>query len=208
MVSAVLLLLSVVQLGCVVLLHPRIAAGWNIWLLRVVGVGLAYDAAVFGLGAMLGTGPLLHGLSIGRFVGHAVLTPLLVLWAAPLLANRRSIPWWGWVLFVGSMLWGVAELSGLVLEPRRFADTLRYVPETVSGPPFATLLVVVVLLVTAIVLWRRGSGPWLTAGVIAMIVTSAAAVSVPALGNVGEAVLMVTIVVFERRDRHATTERT
>ncbi|MBF6237579.1 hypothetical protein IU474_10920 [Nocardia otitidiscaviarum] len=106
MVSVVLVLLAVAQLGCVVALWagsgvpsaPRRP-------LTLLGLGLAYDSAVFGLGSTLGAGATLHALSVGRFVGHAVLTPLLLVWAVEhVLGLRRR---WAWMLALPLLAWGV-----------------------------------------------------------------------------------------------------
>ncbi|WP_280295161.1 hypothetical protein [Nocardia abscessus] len=193
MVSAVLLLTACVQLACVFLLWARTTRVARIWLLGMVGIGLAYDSAVVGLGAMLGEGPLLHASSVGRFVGHALLTPLLVLWAAD---RTGASPRWrrsALVLTVALVAWGVlAELPHLRLVPRRFADTLRYSAES-PAPPVSALVVTAVLIAAGIVLWRSEGrrSPLLGTGLL--LLASAAAVAVPPLGNVGEAVLLAAL---------------
>ncbi|MGY1946988.1 hypothetical protein [Nocardia asiatica] len=201
MVSAVLLLTACFQLTCVFLLWSRTARIARIWLLGLVGIGLAYDAAVVGLGAMLGEGPLLHALSVGRFVGHALLTPLLVLWAADRTGASR---WWrrsALMLTAALVAYGVlAELPHLRLVARRFADTLRYGAEA-PAPPVPALIVTAVLLAAGIVLWRREGrlSPLLGTGVL--LLASAAAVAVPPLGNIGEAVMLAGLAGAEVRLR-------
>ncbi|NNH68516.1 hypothetical protein HLB23_01235 [Nocardia uniformis] len=169
----------------------------RVWLLVLVGLGLAYDSAVFGLGALIGEGATLHGMSVGRFVGHVVLTPLLVVWAGEWLLPGRRV--WAW-LFAGALvIWGVLEdLVHLSLIPREYAGTLRYVPETPSGPPFPALVVSAVLLIAGIMLWRRAGWPWLALATLVLIAASAAAFAVPPLGNAGEAVLLAALVATER----------
>ncbi|MGK8486530.1 hypothetical protein [Nocardia asiatica] len=201
MVSAVLLLTACFQLTCVFLLWSRTARIARIWLLGLVGIGLAYDSAVVGLGAMLGEGPLLHALSVGRFVGHALLTPLLVLWAADRAGASR---WWrrsALMLTAALVAYGVlAELPHLRLVPRRFADTLRYAAEA-PAPPVPALIVTAVLLTAGILLWRREGrlSPLLGTGVL--LLASAAAVAVPPLGNIGEAVMLAALAGAEVRLR-------
>ncbi|MBF6135623.1 hypothetical protein IU501_21785 [Nocardia otitidiscaviarum] len=198
MVSVVLVLLAVAQLGCVVALWagsgvpsaPRRP-------LTLLGLGLAYDSAVFGLGATLGAGATLHALSVGRFVGHAVLTPLLLVWAVErVLGLRRR---WAWMLALPLLAWGVLrDLVALRLVPREFADTLRYTPAEPHGPPWPVLVVMAVVLVAGIVLWRREKRPLLVIAAVVLVVASAAAFDLPPLGNAGEAVLFAAVVAVER----------
>ncbi|MFI6866036.1 hypothetical protein [Nocardia sp. NPDC050406] len=191
MVSLVLALVAVVELACVARLCTR-AAGPGRWILVVVGVGLAYDSTAFAVGALLGEGAVLHGLSVGRFVGHAVLTPLLVIWVGQRVfpALRR----WSYALAAVLILWGATELVHLELTPRTYADTLRYVPATPSGPPLPALAVTVVLLIAGTALWRRRETPWPLVAAVALTVCSGAAFAVPPLGNIGEALLLAGLV--------------
>lgn len=193
MVSAVLLLTACVQLTCVVLLFTSTARVARIWLLGLVALGVAYDSVIIGLGAVLGQGPLLHGLSLGRFVGHVLLTPLLVLWAADRTGAstrwRRSAS----ALTAALVAWGViAELPHLRLVPRRFADTLRYAAES-PALPVPALIVTIVLLAAGIILWRREKRRSPLLGTVVLLLLSATAVTVPPLGNVGEAVMLAAL---------------
>ncbi|WP_306362296.1 hypothetical protein [Nocardia sp. CC227C] len=198
MVSVALVLLAVAQLGCVVALWAGSgAASASRWPLTLLGLGLAYDSAVFGLGSALGEGAALHALSVGRYVGHAVLTPLLLVWAVErVLGLRRR---WAWTLAVALMGWGVLrDVVALRLVPRAFADTLRYVPAAPHGPPWPVLVVIAVLLAAAIVLWRREKRPALLIAAVILVAASAAAFDLPPLGNAGEAVLFAAVVSVER----------
>ena len=77
-----------------VLLWPcrpgRPAAGWTILLL--VTLGLIYDNAILAGGGLIGFGPALESLSEGRFLIHALLTPLLGLYAVELLPHAGVRP--------------------------------------------------------------------------------------------------------------------
>ncbi|WP_280509721.1 hypothetical protein [Nocardia farcinica] len=216
MVSALLLLVAAGQLACVGVLWTRVTRVPRVWLLGVVGVGLAYDSAVIGLGAVLGEGAFLHVLSVPRFVAHAVLTPLLIVWAADRLGARhgtedgrrdRSVSaargwWWTAVALTGALLAGgvLTELPHLRLVPREYADTLRYAAEH-PAPPVPALVVGIVMLAAGIVLWRKESARTLLIGTVVLIGASAAAVAVPPLGNVGEAALLVRLVAAELHAR-------
>lgn len=197
MVSATLLAVAVAQAGCVYWLYAGAAREFRRWWpLALVGVGLAYDSIVFGVGSALGESPLLRTLSVGRYVGHVVLTPLLLIWVAPRLLRWR--PRWTWSLATALCVWGAAfDLMDLSLRPREFADTLRYVPAASHGPPLPALLVTAILLAAGIAWWRKGNGPWLALGSVLMVAASGAAVLIPPLGNAGEAALLAACVAVE-----------
>lgn len=197
MVSLALMLTGIFELGCVARL-PRGDRPSHSVPLALVGLGLAYDSLVFGLGALLGAGEPLHTLSAFRFIGHAVLTPLLAMWVT---ANLL-----GWpparcrLLALALLTWGVlADLSGLHLEPRAFAETLRYTATAHAGPPIPALVVSLLVLIAGIRLWRNTGWPWLTLAAVLLIGTAAAAVALPPLGNAGEAVLLAAVVAAARR---------
>ncbi|MEU5882463.1 hypothetical protein [Spirillospora sp. NPDC047279] len=205
MVSAALLLLAAVQLAMLAAVPrgPRAPAGASpsplaapsaplpALLLVAVGAGLAYDSAIFGAGAFVGEGDPLHRLSVPRYVGHAFLTPLLVVWAATLVRRRA----WAVVLAAVLVAWGlVVELASLSLEPETYAGTLRYVHAEPGGPPIPAIVVIVVLFGVGVAVWRRDRAPWLALGSLVMFAASAVAFQMPPLGNLGEAVLFAAIV--------------
>ncbi|WP_406316034.1 hypothetical protein OHA77_03295 [Streptosporangium sp. NBC_01639] len=167
----------------------------------VVGAAMAYDAAVIGLGVLVGAGAFLEGLNRGRFLGHALLTPLLALYAARLWHRLRPLPRQAWVAVavavVALVALGVAE-SPRLLEVRRWADTVRYAAADPPGPPIPALLTMAALVAVGVLVWRGWGSPLLLAGAVAMFVLSAGAVAVPILGNVGEAVVLAVILATER----------
>ncbi|MGV9410455.1 hypothetical protein ACWDOP_11120 [Nocardia sp. NPDC003693] len=198
MVSVLMLAIAAVQLACVAAL-PAALREPRVWLLRLVGVGVAYDSAIIGLGSLLGEGDLLHALSMGRFLGHAILTPLLVVWAADRVRMRWFPVWAAWLATVALIAWALlSEVAGLELETRDYADTLRYTAQHPAGPPYPTLVVIALLCVACVVLWRREGLYWPLLGVIGVTVASGAAFAVPPLGNAGEALLLAGLVTAER----------
>ena len=56
------------------------------------GIGLGFDNAILGLGAMIGIGDTILSLNMVRYAFHAVGTPLLMI-AGITLARNRSITW-------------------------------------------------------------------------------------------------------------------
>ncbi|GAA2216460.1 hypothetical protein GCM10009850_119290 [Nonomuraea monospora] len=169
----------------------RLAAGR--WIPFVVAVGVACDSAVVGAGALIGEGPALDALSLGRFAAHAVLTPLLIVHAAALARPGLLAP--AWALAGALIVLDLVALADLRLEPRWWAGTLRLVSADPSGPPIAALVTTVALLAAGVTLWVGRRTPWLAAGAAVLLVSAGAAVVVPILGNAGEAVLIAALVV-------------
>lgn len=196
MLSALLLLTALVQLACVVLLWTRTSRTARIWLLGVVGLGVAYDSAIIGLGAVIGEGTLLETISLGRFIGHALLTPVLVLWAADRVAAGPRLRLSAIALTAILIAWGVFELPHIDLIPREYADTLRYASAD-PAPPIVPLVVTVVLLAASIWLLRRESRWEPLVGTVLLVLASGAAVAVPPLGNIGEAAMLVGLTAAE-----------
>src|SRR5690242_13868084 len=83
MVSTALVATGVVQL-LLAWAASRRRGGPGRWI-AVLGVALAYDSLVVATGAAVGEGAVLEALNTGRFLVHAVLTPLAVVCGALLL---------------------------------------------------------------------------------------------------------------------------
>ncbi|MEV0585380.1 hypothetical protein [Nonomuraea sp. NPDC050310] len=231
MISALYAGLALVQIA----LSVRLARS-GLWLPVAVGLGIAADSAIIASGRLLGEGPALEALNVGRFALHAVLTPLLIVHAATLARHRPAVPaevsdgkdqrdltvpvrvvdgaerrdlsvparmlaWVArrglavsaWVVAGVLIVFDVVALSGLRLEPRHWLDTLRYVDAEPGGPPVAALVTTVALLAAGLAIWRRRRRPWLALGAIALLTSAGAAVAVPILGNLGEAVLLAAM---------------
>ncbi|MFF3501764.1 hypothetical protein [Streptomyces sp. NPDC003247] len=198
--SAVLVCVGVVQLGLVLvaIASGGVAGRWT----GVLGCALAYDSLVVGLGAALGEGALLEGLNEGRFVAHALLTPLAVVCGALLAGAGRRASAAAWAAALALAAVGAATgLPGLDLEPRRWAGTLRYVEAGGHGAPVAAVLAMLVLLGVGAAVWVRRSVPWIALGALAVFVASALAVVAPPLGNLGEALMLAGMVAALRDGR-------
>ncbi|ORT56361.1 hypothetical protein [Streptomyces sp. CB03238] len=199
MFSSALAVVAVGQLAlaAVALRGPR-PGPW----IALLGCALAYDSAVVAAGTVLGHGPALETLSTGRYLVHAVLTPLVVPCATMLVSGGRVVVAGAWgtagVLAVAGT-W--ATLPGLHLEPRHWADTVRYADAEPGGVPLAAVAAMLLLLAAGVVLWRRRRVPWLAAGAVALFVASVVAVAVPPLGNAGEALMLAGLVAALRDAR-------
>lgn len=169
-------------------------------LVAVVAALLVVDNAVLAVGALVGEGPTLRGLNLVRFVGHALLTPLLVVTARALTAGsgvrRAGLPAARRAALAVTALLVVAavatDLRGLELVPITEGGILRYHDPT-GGPPVAAILTLVLVIVLAVPLGRAGGGWGLLAGAIAMLVASGIDPLVPGpiVGNAGEAALLL-----------------
>ncbi|MGI5184232.1 hypothetical protein ACQEVZ_49045 [Dactylosporangium sp. CA-152071] len=205
MVSLIFAVLAVGMVGAGV-----VAVRLRAWLVVVVAGALVYDNTVIAAGRFVGEGDALEGLNAGRFVGHALFTPLLIVVGAGLTGlaglargGRRTLTALAAVL-VGIGIW--ADVVRLRLVPERYADTLRYVNDNAAGPPVPAVVAILVLIGVGVVLWRRDGWPWLLAGAVAMFAAAAAGFAVPWLGNLGELVLLAAVVssLRQTRERVAT----
>ncbi|MEV4132932.1 hypothetical protein AB0J72_12295 [Dactylosporangium sp. NPDC049742] len=191
MVSLIFAVLAVGMVGAGV-----VAVRLRAWLVVVVAGALVYDNTVIAAGRFVGEGDVLEGLNAGRFVGHALFTPLLIVVGAGLArGGRRTLAALAAVL-VGIGIW--ADVVRLRLVPERYADTLRYVNDNAAGPPVPAVVAILVLIGVGVVLWRQDRWPWLFAGAVAMFGAAAAGFAVPWLGNLGELVLLTTVVLSLR----------
>ncbi|MFD3807662.1 hypothetical protein ACFWSF_26125 [Streptomyces sp. NPDC058611] len=199
MISAALALLAFLQL---LLAAAARRAGPAGRLTALLGCALAYDSAVVAAGVLLGEGRLLEALSAGRFVVHALGTPLVVPCAALVLRSGRAALGAAWAAAGALVVLGAATtLPGLHLRPRTWADTLRYADAEPGGFPVAAVLAIVVLLVIGVAAWIRRGTPWIALGALAVFAASAAAFAAPPLGNLGEALMLAGLVAAVRGGR-------
>ena len=163
---------------------------------------LAYENVVIGVGRWMGESDLLSALNAPRFVGHALLTPLLVLWGFALLRRHRV----GWTLRTSAAVsvglitaalvaYGVNhDIVHLALVPEVWADTLRYANEnTPAGPPLTAILTGLALIVVGGQLWIESRALGLVVAACVMATVAGLAGFFPLLGNIGEVVLFVGI---------------
>ncbi len=180
------------------------AARLRAWVIVVVAAALGYDNAVIALGRPIGEGDLLEALNAGRYAGHALFTPLLVVVGALLARAGRPLLRAAAGLAAALVALGVyTDIVRLRLVPEHYADTLRYVNDNAAGPPVPAVVAILVLIAAGAVLWRRDSWPWLCAGALVMFGAAAAGFAVPWLGNLGELVLLGAVVLTIRRTTSA-----
>ncbi|MFJ3702983.1 MULTISPECIES: hypothetical protein [Streptomyces] len=210
MISSVFAVLAVAQLCLAVSAgrYWRAAPGLSAVVPTLVCSALVWDNGVIAVGSSVGAGPLLETLSVPRFVAHALLTPLLVLWSLSAAehaglrwARRRAVRGAAAGLTVLLVAAGVLhDVIGLTLRTERWADTLRYVNDAASPTgPLPAIITGLVVLSAGIVLWRSTGFAWLAVTAAVMVVVSGAAVQVPVLGNAGEVVLDIGLLLTVRR---------
>lgn len=191
---------------------PRLATPAAVPFLVVAG--LVYDNTVLALGRTIGAGPVLEGLSAGRYWVHALVTPLLVVFARHAVARAgagwartRAAAAGGWVLALALVVLEVVTVAGhLELTTRQEHGVLSYTDAGSAGPPVMVIVVGLVLVVAGVELLRRTRWLWLLAGSALMLVGSSVPVPIAsaAVTNVFELVLLVSVVVTRvHQDRAA-----
>lgn len=184
----------------------------------LVVLGLIYDNAVISAGRAIGEGALLEGLSLGRFWIHALVTPLLVVfawhalarsgaaWAKPRAAGVVAV-----VVAAGLVVLELTHVVGIELAPRDEYGALSYAEADPSGgPAVMVLLVSLALLVAGAVVWWRQRWPWLLVGTLLMVVGSAVEIPVEsgAVTNAFEVVLLTSVLATkgfqDRAERRGT----
>jgi hypothetical protein len=198
------------MLVLVVLLRGRRVPGARI-IAGVAGL-LVADNLILAGGSLLSEGALLEALSGLRFIGHAFVTPLLVL-AARALAETSEVRWAARaatrittvVLTAALVALGVmTDLVGLELAPILEGGILRY-HDPSGGAPVAAIVTLVAVLVLAWPMVRRSAGPGPLVGAIVMFVASALdpLTTGPTLGNAGEVALLLGLALGVRGVRQA-----
>ncbi len=170
---------------------------------------LVWDNVVVALGATVGDGPLLIGLSWPRFIGHALLTPIWILTAFE-YARRVDVPWLRsrgsyvgeWALYVAMAALGFLKSVVLLeFEPVIQGDLFYYTNGGgFPGPPVPALVMVVVVIVSGYLVFRKTGWVWMLVGGIAMFVAAAVPISVAGFltSNAGEVGLSLALVATER----------
>ena len=181
-------------------------------LCAAISAGLVIDAAIIGLGVVLGEGTLLAGMSQVRYILHGILVPLMVPIAFYAYGMRRRLAIRIlWVVTLLLMAGGVAMGVMSRIEPARLAGVLRYA-QSAETPAFAKMFDrllsiggVIPLLVVGIAHLIRHRTPWLLLSGVFMFGAAALA---PATHNMdltflitmfGEALMVLCFVPEVRR---------
>ena len=174
-----------------------------LWLLAVSGIGLAFDNAILGVGTLIGAGDTLLTLNMGRYAFHAVGTPLLMV-AGIVLARNGSVTWtWrrGMTILtygtvISCILYGIYEYFGGATYVESTEGVLRYVLAERSGPPLAAITTMTFMIAFGIGLYIHQKSWWMLAG--ALIMFMAASMQLGVIANLGEVLLMVSLLMTAR----------
>jgi hypothetical protein len=181
---------------------------------------VVYDNLMIALGAYIGAGPLLEALTVPRFLGHALFTPIWIVTAVAFALRAGAFSGRERGFVIGSwVLYGVMVVVGLINEVVSFSgelvtegDVLYYtnVGRVFTPPPPSLTMLVVVLACGAIVLWRtRGRWPWMLLGSVPVLLSQAMRTDEVSfvLINSSEVImslsLVATLAYFRRREATA-----
>jgi len=180
----------------------------TVFLILLPIIGLIYDNAAVAFGRFVGEGDALQFLNQGRYLLHAIVTPMLVA-ATVSLADQAGVGWakkrimhavFG-ILTVALISFGLFEFARFAYAPEWFGGTLRYVETAVAGPPIPSIITIIVIMIVGGFIWRAIRWPWLFAGGLVMFIGSAIPPSVvgPVVGSGVEIVLLASLLATARR---------
>ncbi|MDP2400909.1 MAG: hypothetical protein Q8M66_02930, partial [Actinomycetota bacterium] len=134
------------------------------------------------LGSFIGFGPLLEVLTIPRFAGHALFTPIWIVAAVGLAIkagafsrNRRSFAVGSWILYALMVAVGLLnEVISFVGKEVVEGDVIYYtnVGRVFTPPPPSLTMLLVVLICGVLVAWRV-RWPWMLAGALTVLASQA-----------------------------------
>jgi hypothetical protein len=192
--------------GALALLLP-IAAVW-------------YDNLIIALGVYVGAGPTLEALTVPRFVGHSLFTPIWIVAAVSFALRAGAFVGHERLFVIGSwVLYGAMVVVGLLNEVVFFkgelvteGDAVYYtnVGRLFTPPPPSLTMLVVVLICGAIVLWRT-RWPWMLLGALPVPLSQSLSGDGVAFLfiNSGEIImsasLVATLAFLQRREARAAT---
>ena len=171
--------------------------------LLLVILALLYDNATLAFGKYIGESQVLEQLNLARYWLHALITPLLVLFAWKSLVNatfgwaRTSIAKWIAIFYTLALI--SVELMtvvfGLTLESSWEFGVLSY-ESTESAVPIMIIGVMLVLLVASILILWKQKWIWFLLGVLVMWIGAMIDLPIPssALTNGFELLLITSLV--------------
>lgn len=171
--------------------------------LLMVILALLYDNGVLALGKTIGEGDLLRALNLARYYLHALITPLLVLFAWHTLvkanlkwAKKGMVPWLAVLLTLCLIFIEFATVvKGISLEPIMKYGVLSYKNVGAGdGPPIMIIGVSLALVITSIMIWMKQKWSWYFVGTVIMgIAPMIHFLKTDAIHNIAEFVLMLSL---------------
>lgn len=188
---------------------------WAIAIFCLSAFTLVYDNLIIGLGRQIGPGDLLFGLNVGRYVQHALVTPLLMLFGLE-MARRAGVAWAATpaarlgTAAIAAAMWAWACLENIVyLQIVLKADdgTLRYTYAPGYGSPVPMIVTIALLIIFGGAVLARARWPWMLAGSTVILILAGAAPTLGVVGNLGEVALMAGLYATARRTAQAPRRR-
>ncbi|HEY8570424.1 hypothetical protein [Microbulbifer sp.] len=163
--------LAISHLGLFVYSLRQQGLGFPIWFLRCLLLALAFDNLVIALGPLLIAWPGYVVLSTLRFWVHALLLPVLLVFVACILCEKlKSERVRNWLPRIAWLLAGLAIAFGYIFDLASLelvvADFYPRLVASDAQPPFATIAVNLVVVISGIWLWRKAQWPWLFLGAL------------------------------------------
>jgi len=156
---------------------------YHLLLFLILIFGLFYDGFILSIGNLVGAGAFLLFISWFRFLFHVLLTPICIIVVYELgvdheiflgkkldIKTQRIIIW---MMFVAFLLLGLfTHYIGIEIGISEFDDGLLRYTQLDGGPPIATILVSIVVLILSIQFGRKTNWkvPWLLIGIMVMII--------------------------------------
>lgn len=195
------------------------AWAWRLWLrsrdvgtftLFLVSAAMIYENGILAAGVFIGHGTLLETLSWLRFIGYAVVPPLLVITGLSMAqrvgvtwASRREVQIGAWAItFTLAAFALFVEVYGRALEPRILNGVVRYMWVAKGIPPVAVILMNLVLIVLGAAIWRKthNAALFLTAALLFM--GDGAAAGKYVIGSGIEMIFMALLIMIEAWTLH------
>ncbi|MCL2481983.1 MAG: hypothetical protein FWF43_00920 [Propionibacteriaceae bacterium] len=166
---------------------------------------VVWDNSIVALGASIGDGPLLVGLSWPRFIGHALFTPAWIITgigfaqrAGARFLRHRAITVGQWVVYAVCVVLGLLRsVFFLKMDPVSESGLFYYHNAgTFPGPPFGSIIMLFVVLLCGIGVWRLAKTPWMFLGSVYMLVVSVIPTTIAGFvfSNTGEVVMAASLV--------------
>jgi hypothetical protein len=169
--------------------------------------GLVYDNFVIASGSFVGEGDLLKNLNMWRYVLHALLTPLLIIWGFGMMRrmgfqfaqSARNHAIFCLIATAMILLGAYSDILRLSLELKVEEGLTRYVNVGgIKGPPIPSIVTIFVLIGFGVMLWRKTKSWGLAAGSIFMLVAAMAGLRIVGLSNLGEVALSAGLLSGEK----------
>ena len=208
MLTATFLLASVIQLAIFVLIFRLYKENLSIYtaIAMITVFGIFYDNFIISIGQFIGEGDFLYQLNAVRFVVHGIVTPLMIMFGWGMAVgyelswHKKQWIFWG---FAGLTAVFVAlgfyeEVITLSLAPEWDGEILRYTHTVSSGPPLASIVVIIVNIVVGGFLWRQKGQSALCICSILMFIFAGAGASILVLSNIGEVFFAAGVYITDR----------